>query len=165
MKYEVCINSYRRFLDGKGIGEWVELGRDWDEIAEELTEKGFDLDGYDEEIFISDDNGLGCGEDSPYYVNNVLERIKEDDEILFLACTELIDFEEVHDLFTTYNSEDVIFYEAMDLLEVAYEIADEFLDKNNSPDLMSRYFDYRKFANDLKIDGFVETKYGVILLP
>lgn len=165
MRYEVCVNSYVRYNEGKGLGEWIELGRDWWEIAEELESLGFDLEGYDEELFIIDDNGLGCGEANPYYINSCLEAIDEDEEIMFLACLELIDFEDVCEMFNNRTSDDIIFYECMSLVDVAFEIADELLDCRNCPDIMSRYFDYERFARDLGFEGYIETKFGVILLP
>ena len=165
MKFEVCVNSYRRYSEGKGLGEWIELGRDWYEVAEELEDLGFDLEGYDEELFIIDDNGLQCGEVNPYQVNYWLEQIEEYEVSLFLACLEIISFEDVCEMISDRTFDDIIFYESMGLTDVAYEIADELLDSKNCPDLMSRYFDYEKFARDLRFDGYTETDKGVIVLP
>lgn len=100
-----------------------------------------------------------------YEIKEVLESINAYDVPIFMACVEVISFREACELLNDSNFDDIIFYEDMTLLDVAYEIADEFLDSNNCPDLMSRYFDYERFARDLGFDGYVETKYGVILLP
>ena len=47
--------------------KWLDLGDfdSWEEIEEELTKQGFELDGLDEELFIQDidgisTNGLNC---------------------------------------------------------------------------------------------------------
>lgn len=165
MKFEVCINSYRRYYEGDFHGLWVEMGRDWEEIVEELEEHGFDLKGYDEELFVIDDNGLRCGEMYPYHLNEVLLEIDKDEETMFLASLEVLSFNEVCELLSNGSFYDIIFYEGMELIEVAYEIADELLDQRNCPDMMSRYFDYEMFARDLGFDGYVETKVGVILIP
>lgn len=165
MKYEVCVNSYGKYTVGDVMGLWVELGREWEDLIEELIDNGFDLEGKDEELFIIDDNGLGCGEAHPYEVNKVLYNIEDYEVSMFLACVEALSFNEVCELVNNDSFEDVIFYEDMELIDVAYEIADEFLDSNNCPDLMSRYFDYEAFARDLSFDGYIETKYGVVLLP
>ena len=55
-----------------------------------------------------------------------------------------------------------IFYPGQDLEDVAYELADEFLESDRTPDFIKRYFDYEAFARDLHFDGYTETQYGVI---
>lgn len=84
---------------------------------------------------------------------------------MVLACMEIISYDEVCEMMNNNSFEDIIFYEDMTLLDVAYEIADQLLDSNNCPDIMSRYFNYEAFARDLEFDGYVETKFGVILIP
>ena len=55
-----------------------------------------------------------------------------------------------------------VFYPGQDLEDVAYNLADEWLENDNTPDFIKRYFDYEAFARDLSFDGYTETKYGVI---
>ena len=100
-----------------------------------------------------------------FEINNTVYNMEGYEEQMFLACVEALSFEEACELVSNNSFEDVIFYNEMNLLDVAYEIADELLDSNNCPDIMSRYFDYEAFARDLGFDGYIETKYGVILIP
>ena len=55
-----------------------------------------------------------------------------------------------------YNSE---FFAGMTLREVAEEFADETAELS---EFARRYFDYEAFANDLRIDGYVEYDGGVL---
>ena len=52
-----------------------------------------------------------------------------------------------------------MFYQGMDLEEVAEEIVNECYDL---PEFAYRYFDFKAFGRDLGFDGYTETKYGVI---
>ena len=50
----------------------------------------------------------------------------------------------------------------MDLEEVAEELVNESYFTKDTPDIFTRYFDYKAFARDLGFDGYTETSYGVI---
>ena len=56
-----------------------------------------------------------------------------------------------------------IFYRGMDLEEVAEEIVNECYFTKDTPDILTRYFDYEAFARDLRFDGYEETSCGVIV--
>lgn len=56
-----------------------------------------------------------------------------------------------------------IFYAGHDMDEVAEVMINDCYITKDTPEIFARYFDYAAFAQDLRFDGYVETKYGVIL--
>jgi antirestriction protein len=55
-----------------------------------------------------------------------------------------------------------ILYRGQDLEDVAYDLVNECYFTKDTPELLTRYFDYEAFARDLSFDGYVETEWGVI---
>ena len=56
-----------------------------------------------------------------------------------------------------------VFYEGRSLEELAEEIVNDCYFTKDTPDILTRYFDYEAFARDLRFDGYTETTHGVIL--
>lgn len=55
------------------------------------------------------------------------------------------------------------FYPNQELEDVAYDLVNDCYFTKDTPDILTRYFDYAAFARDLGYDGYTETQYGVIL--
>ena len=98
----------------KALGSgWLDLSEysDWDEIADELTKRGFDLEGIDEELFVQDIEGIeGANWD---YVNpeTLFELLKEAEVLensyyfdVMQAFLEVRGFNEFESLVNSYGS-------------------------------------------------------------
>ena len=56
-----------------------------------------------------------------------------------------------------------VFYAGQSLEEVAEEIVNDCYFTKDTPEILTRYFNYEAFARDLSFDGYTETSYGVIV--
>lgn len=154
--------------------EWICLNdfECWEDIEEELTNQGFELNGLDEELFIQDIEGIDCRSTNWDYMHpkRLFETLKEsevlDDVYKFKVMEAYIEINNLDDFFErvdNYGSswdDDIYFYEDMDMEDVARQIVE---DCYNLPEIAERYFDYKAFARDLSYDGcFYETSCGVI---
>lgn len=81
---EVVIGSWGSYneCNERALGsKWLDMSDydSWDEIAEELENQGFELDGIDEELFIQDISGLPADGVNWDYVNpkELFETLKE----------------------------------------------------------------------------------------
>ena len=156
--------------------KWLDFDdyADWDEIVEELEREGFELDGIDEELFVQDIEGIPTSSKNWDYVHpqEIFELIKKsgilDNEYkyeLMEAFCEVQSFDAWERLVDEYEEDwdrDIVFYQNMTMLDVAYEIIDECYDLERMLGNLSSYFDYEKFARDLSYDGYHETENGVI---
>ena len=81
---EVVIGSWGSYneCNSRSLGsKWLDFADfdSWEEIAEELENQGFELDGIDEELFIQDISGLPAGGVNWDFVNpkELFETLKE----------------------------------------------------------------------------------------
>lgn len=161
----------------KALGsKWLTLNDfdNWDEIKEELKNENFDLKGIDEELFIQDIEGLPSNcKNWDYTSPAILFRILKDAEVLnneykyktmlaYLEVRDFSDFERLVEEKVDCWDDDIYFYENQTLLDVAYDLVDEYGYLNQMPENLRCYFDYQRFADDLEFDGFTEVKDGVI---
>ena len=153
--------------------KWLDLGDfdSWEEIEEELTKQGFELDGLDEELFIQDidgisTNGLNCDYTHP---KDLFELLQEADVIsndynyeimsAFLEVRTFDDFKiRVESCGSNWN-DDIYLYKNKDWYDLGYDFMH---DCYQIPSYLDNYIDYERYANDLKYDGFEEYSEGII---
>jgi len=167
--------SYNECNDRALGSKWICLNdyEEWSEIEQELTNQGFILNGIDEELFIQDIENYPIESANWDYVHpkELFELLKEsevlDNEYKFKimqAYLEVRSYRDWQHLVENYGNDwdcDIYLYSNQTLLDVAYNIVDEYYgDMLESP--LSNYFDYQKYADDLTYDGYHETSYGVI---
>ncbi len=158
---KVFITNLGKYNEGELIGEWVSLPVDENELEEVLERIGINEEY--EEYFITDYetefDGLKVDEYSNIEeLNELAEQLERLDEY---------DLEKVGAIVEAYgadlkeaieNIDDYTYYSGMSLEDVAYEYVEEM----NLPEIAQRYFDYEAFARDLGFDGYTETDNGVI---
>ncbi len=158
---KVFITNLGKYNEGELIGEWVSLPVDENELEEVLERIGINEEY--EEYFITDYetefDGLNVDEYSNIEeLNELAEQLESLDEY---------DLEKVGAIIEAYgadlkdaieNIDDYTYYSGKTLEDLAYEYVEEM----NLPEIAQRYFDYEAFARDLGFDGYTETENGVI---
>lgn len=167
------VNTWGNYNEhGADGGQWVTLPMDPDELEEVLENIAERMGDNDPEWFINDhewtsEMELGdVGEmDSIEEWNelcNEADSLQEWEAEEIAAAVEAFGYTFAEALEKQQRG-CFIFYNGMDLADVAAELADEWLNSKAIPDFVARYFDYDAFARDLGFDGYEETRYGVIL--
>ena len=164
------VNTWGNYnKNGADGGQWITLPMDPDELEEVLENIAALMGDHDPEWAIHDyewTSEIEMDEISEYA--NIFE--------VNTHCMDLDDLEqwEAEEIAAAvdaygYSFKDAldrhqrgcfIFYQGLDLEEVAEEIVNEYHDL---PELALCYFDYKAFARDLRFDGYEETKWGVIV--
>jgi len=158
---KVFITNLGKYNEGELIGEWVSLPVDESELEEVLERLGTNEEY--EEYFITDYETEFDGLKIDEYSN-----IEELNELAAqLESLDEYDLEKVGAIIEAYgadlkdaieNIDDYTYYSGMSLEDVAYEYVEEM----NLPEIAQRYFNYEAFARDLGFDGYTETTNGVI---
>ena len=168
----IFVNTWGNYNEnGADGGEWITLPMDSEELEKTLANIAAAMGDTDPEWAIHD---------YEWTTEIDLDEINELDSILELNeyCNELArldewEAEEIAAAVEAYGYTFAeayerqqrgcfIFYRGMDMEEVAEEIVNDCYFTKDTPDILTRYFDYEAFARDLSFDGYTETKYGVI---
>ena len=152
--------------------KWLDL-EDFDsyeEIEEELTKQGFELDGIDEELFIQDIDGIDAKDMNCDYIHpkELFEFLQEADVIsndynyeLMTAFLEVRTWEDfknrVEDRFDW--TDDIYLYKGMDWCDLGYDILHECYE---IPDYLEGYINYKRYGEDLQNSGYEEYSEGII---
>ena len=159
----VFLNTWKNYNEnGADGGFWVELPCNLDEVLERLAEStGEDVD--EMEVFINDFetdiNGLEISENTNISdLNETAEELESLDEY-DLEKLEAILESDGGSLENALENIDCYEYYSNTTLE---NLAYEFVEEMNLPEIAQRYFDYEAFARDLGFDGYTETENGVI---
>lgn len=169
----ISIGSWGAYAacNDKALGsQWLNLSyfNEWEEIEKELENEGFDLDGEDAELFIQDIEGFPDVDEytSPRQLFDLLKESGCLESKTMMRCAvafvDYFGFNEFVQLVDArgYNwANSIVFYEGKTLLEVAEEICTVCYD---IPDEIAGYIDFARFARDLSLSGYTETKHGVI---
>lgn len=166
---KIFANTWKNYNEnGADGGEWIELPMDENELEEMLENiaKNMGDDGpewfindvdWDEyKLFDIDEN------DSIFWANEIVSEISDLDSCdrqkleAFIEATGRSIQNALEDL------DNVNFWPGMTLLDVAYELVEECVFTNDTPDFLQRYFDYGAFARDLAFDGYYEVGTGTI---
>ena len=172
----IYVNTWGNYNEnGADGGEWITLPMDAGDLEKTLDRIAENMQDFDPEWFVNDYEWTT--EIEPREIGEMenitelnewideLNGLDEWDQKEIAAAMEAWDysFEEAHD---KQQRGYFTFYANQDLQEVAEEIADELIaccGHKETPDILTRYFDYEAFARDLSFDGYTETSYGVIV--
>lgn len=168
----IFVNTWGNYNEnGADGGEWITLPMDPAELEKALANIAAAMGDNDPEWAIHDyewtteidldeinelDNILELNE----YCNE-LDRLDEWEAEEIAAAVEAYGYT-FAEAYERQQRGCFIFYRGMDMEEVAEEIVNECYFTKDTPDILTRYFDYEAFARDLSFDGYTETKYGVI---
>jgi len=161
------ITDLAAYNQGFLIGEWIELGIDEDELNQtirkilKLGEKVCKDGSIHEEYFLTDwedEEFFQVSEyTNVYELNKKMARFDElnlDDSekkcVSFLVENNIVsNFDEALEKY-----EDVLIYEDMSFLDLAYQIVKEQYNLDDLPQFVANYFDYEALARDLALEGF-----------
>ena len=169
---DIFVNTWGNYNEnGADGGQWITLPMDAEELEEVLENIAALMGDNDPEWAIHD---------YEWTTEIELDEISEHDNIFALnkRCNELdrLDEWEAEEIAAAVEAYGYtfaeayerqqrgcfIFYRGMDMEEVAEEIVNECYFTRDTPDILTRYFDFEAFARDLSFDGYTDTKYGVI---
>ena len=168
----VFINTWGNYNEnGADGGEWITLPMDADELDEVMENIAAKMGDEDPEWAIHDyewTSEIELGEvDEMDSITEWNERCLEADSLQEWEAEEIAAAMEAYDysFSEAYERQQrgcFIFYSGQDLSDVAYDLVNECYFTKDTPEILTRYFDYDAFARDLGFDGYTETKYGVI---
>ena len=158
----------------KALGSgWLDLSEysDWDEIVDELTERGFDLEGIDEELFIQDIEGLDADVRWDYMNPEELFNTLKESEVLedthkydvmtaYLEVLGYNDFKELVDRYGNRWNDDINIYRGFDWEDYGREMFD--LMGYQIPESILDYFDFKAYGESFQYDNIHEYSEGLI---
>lgn len=154
--------------------KWLDLSSysDWDEIADELTKQGFDLDGIDEELFIQDIEGFPSGCTNWDYMNpqTLFETLKEsgvlDEEYkydIMMAYIEVRSYDDWKDLVDSRGyhwDDDIHLYAGFDWADYGREMFD--CCEQRIDERLLDFFDFEAYGQYVGSDYAAEYSDGII---
>ncbi len=166
--------SYNECNERAMGSKWLDLSMfsDWDEIAEELTKEGFELDGMDEELFIQDIEGIDSSAENWDYVNpeDLFNTLKESGILdgdykykTFDAFLEVRGFSEFEELVRDHGSrwdDDIILHPGMDWEDFGREYFD--MCGYKIPDSIEDFIDFEAYGRYIGSDYAEEYSNGII---
>lgn len=178
MKFNLVVGSWGSYnaCNERALGSsWLDLSAfsSWEEVEKELKKEGFDLSGLDEELFVQDididDPGIAWDFVHPKRVFDVLKNsgMLEDsaDEELFEAFIEARGFTEFMILSEKYGEDwwgEMTFYKDFDWEDLGREVFE--MSGYSLPDGLDWYFDFEKFGESLRFEGYKKVKNGIIYI-
>lgn len=169
----IYVNTWGNYNEnGADGGEWITIPMEAGDLEKTLDRIAENMQDFDPEWFVNDYEWTT--EIEPREISeheNItdlnewigeLDSLNEWDQKEIAAAMEAwgYSFEEAMD---KQQSGYFTFYPNMDLNEVAEELVNECYFTKDTPDILTRYFDYEAFARDLGFDGYEETSLGVIV--
>ena len=166
VNFSVFVENGMDYRNGGMTGAWFELPMTDEELVEAFAKIGVKYSEDDcilnRDYVITDfenDVEFEVGDYEPIgLLNDLADRLQQVDDLVWLTAYMDETGESLDEAIERYedNSD---WYDGMTLEEVAEEFVDE---TENLSEFARRYFDYEAFANDLRIDGYVEYNGGVI---
>ena len=151
-----CLTNLSSYAEGRLDFEWITLPIDDDELVEVFKRLNIDNE---HEYFFTDWQGFNLGEYvSISEANDIAYQIDELDEHEVNKLKAILEYEGGSIQEALEHIDNYEFYENMTLQDYARELVSDY----DLPELALNYFDYESFANDLEIDGYTETCYGVL---
>lgn len=169
----IFVNTWGNYNEnGADGGEWISLPMDADELEAKLVAIAEAMGDEDPEWAIHDfewTSEVELGDVNE--MDSIMEWNERCQEVDDLEEYELKEIAAAMEAFSYKFPEAMerqqrgcfTFYPGQDLDEVAQEIVEECYFTKDTPDILTRYFDYEAFARDLGFEGYTETQYGVIL--
>ena len=154
----IYLTNLGKYNEGELVGEWVDLPIEKEDLQEAFKRIGIDGKQY-EEYFITDYecDFYKIGEyESITTLNEIAEKIDNLDEkqeqvvkVLMSECGYDLD-----DAIEKAESGDYRIYSNCDnMTDVAYIVVEECEYLDNTPEFLTRYFDYEAYGRDLGIEG------------
>lgn len=151
----VFVTNLGAYNNGELIGEWLSMPYEEEEFAALL-----DRIGNPEEVFITDyesDCGIEIGEYE--YLPALNEKTKTLEMVDADLITALMEIgETLEDALEIAEAERYIFYPGQTVADVAVD----YVETMQLPELALRYFDYEALERDLGFDGWHDTEVGAI---
>ena len=169
----IFVNTWGNYnTNGAYGGEWITLPMDADELEKTLERIAAAMGDNDPE-WATHDYEWTTEEDLwsiSEYDNiddlnetlNELTDLQEWEQTEIMAAIEAYGYE-FKEAYERQQRGCFVFYEGRSLEELAEEIVNDCYFTKDTPDILTRYFDYEAFARDLRFDGYTETTHGVIL--
>ena len=169
---KIFVNTWGNYNEnGVDRGERIELPKDEDELDKKLKAIADAMGDHDPEWAIHDYEWVGeidMGEvhemSSIKTWNAYCQEADELDECdlqEIAAAIEAFGYNFVEAM-ERHQRGCFMFYPDSTLDDVAYDIVNECLFMSDTPEILKMYFDYKAYARDMQIEGYQETKYGVI---
>ena len=165
VNFSVFVENGSVYRDGGMLGTWLNLPMTDDELESKFAE--IDI-AYHEDLVLNKDYVITDFENNIDYevgdyepiglLNDLASRLENVQCMEWLTAYMDETGESLDEAVDRYKNNSV-WYDGMTLEEVAEEVADE---TENLSEFARRYFDYDAFANDLRIDGYVEYDSGVL---
>lgn len=165
VNFSVFVENGSVYRDGGMLGVWFELPMSKDELESKFAEIGI---AYHDDLVLNKDYVITDFENDVDYevgayepidlLNDLASRLEDVQCMEWLTAYMDETGESLDEAIERYedNSE---WFNGYTLTDVAEEFAD---DTGELSEFARRYFDYDAFANDLRIDGYVEYDGGVI---
>lgn len=179
---KIYIANLGKYNEGELVGEWITLPATNEELEQlyinikvaHRNDDGDFIPYYEEDGVIyeetaihdyeSEINGLEIGEyDSIDKLNELAAELDELDDYDIKVIEAIIEGTGYDFNYALEHRDDAIFYENMDLEDVAREHVDEGL-FGKIPESIINYIDYEAIARDLSCDGYYKVYNGVIHL-
>ena len=168
----IFVNTWGNYnMNGADGGEWITLPMDSEELEEVLKNIAAKMGDTDPEWTIHDyewTSELELGEvhemDSITEWNelcNEADSLQEWEVEEIAAAVEAFGYS-FKGAMERQQMGCFFFYPGQTLEEVAEELVNECYFTKDTPEILTRYFDYAAFARDLGFDGSTETQFGVI---
>ena len=169
----IFVNTWGNYnKNGADGGEWITLPMDANTLEETLNKIAAAMPDNDPEWAIHDyewtteeDLWAISEHDHIQDLNETLEELTGLDEWEqkeIMAAIEAYGYE-FKEAYERQQRGCFVFYAGQSLEDIAEEIVNDCYFTKDTPDILTRYFDYKAFARDLSFDGYTETNYGVIV--
>jgi antirestriction protein len=158
----VWITSWARYNEGRLSGCWIKLdGLNEEGLKAELTKRGFDIQGFDEELVIHDyDDYTGgsfqsFGEDNPFTVlkvYNKYEALNDYEKAIFAAILEVESRAEALEALEEGSLDNWYLHSEEDMQLQAEEYIYSMIGDHKAYDSISRYIDFEAILRDWRYD-------------
>lgn len=166
INFSVFVENGMDYRNGGMVGDWFNLPMTEEELTEAFAKIGVKYSKDDcilnRDYVITDfenDVDYEVGDYEPIgLLNDLAERLNNVDDLVWLQAY-MGETDESLDEAIDHYEDNSVWYGGMTLEEVAEELVD---DTEDLSEFARRYFDYEAFANDLRIDGYVDYDGGVL---
>lgn len=164
----VWITSWARYNEGRLSGFWIKLdGLDEEGLKAELKNRGFDINGFDEELVIHDYEDLTgggfseFGEDNPFTVlkvYNQFEALDDHQKAIFGAIMECESRAEALEALEEGSLNDWYLFSEEEMTEQAEEYIFCMIGDQKAFDSISQYIDYEAILRNWGFDYSITSK-------
>lgn len=158
----IWVTSWARYNEGRLSGCWIKLdGLNEEGLKAELKKRGFDIEGFDEELVIHDyDDYTGggfqaFGEDNPFTVlkvYNQYEALDDHEKNIFAAILEVESRAEALEALELGSLDHWCLYSEEDMQLQAEEYIYSMIGDHKAYDSISRYIDFEAILRDWRYD-------------